>query len=194
VADKVRRSACSTRGCRSQTSGDALDIQRRRVINRTIGALAIGWLVAVAALSVGVSILVPARSPVPPGGYTRTIGTVEAAYPSQHDSVRYRYVANGQVLEATWFADSPERDAGSLRIGQQITVWYETDNPTRSCSCSDPNELRAENDEPAFVEAALIGLTTLLFLAIGSRVLSGNWLGFAEMAVSIWDRARGEEA
>jgi Protein of unknown function (DUF3592) len=187
-------SACSTRGRRTQTSGHSVDIERRQFINRTIWALLIGWFVTVAVLSWGVSILIPGRSPVPPGGYTRTIGTVEATHPSEHNSVRYRYVVNGQVLDGAWFAHGPEGDAGSLRIGQQITVWYEANNPTRSCSCSDPNELRPENDEPAFVEAVVLGLTTLLFLSIGSRVLSGDWLGFIEVAMSIRDRARGSEA
>jgi len=168
-----------------------VDIQQRQSTNRTVWVLLVGWLIAVAALSWGVSILIPGKSPVPLGGYTRTTGTVEATYPSQHNSVKYRYVANGQVHEGTWFA---EGDARSLRIGQQITVWYEADNPSRSCSCSDPNDLRPENDEPAFVEAVLLGLTTLLFLAIGSRVLSGDWLGFIEVALSIRDRVRGSEA
>ncbi len=86
-----------------------------------------------------------------------------------------------------WFADGPEGHAASLRIGQSITVWYETDNPSRSCSCSDPYELRRDNNDLVFLGAVAFLVVTAAFLAIASRTFAGDWLAFIESAQSFFN-------
>lgn len=157
----------------------------RHIDVRILGALFVAWLITWATAAWIVSLLNPTISPVPSGGYTQTTGIVQATFPSQHDTVRYSYAVNGEIFEATWFADGPEGHADSLKIGQQITVWYETNNPARSCSCSDPHVLQRTSNDPTLDDLALFVLITALFLGIGSRVLLGGWLEFIDLARSI---------
>jgi hypothetical protein len=72
----------------------------------------------------------------------RTVGTVTAAAPSNHDYFAYSYTVKGSQYSGntTSFPSAQTLDAGQLHVGQHIPVVYDAQDPQQSCSC-DVNEL-----------------------------------------------------
>ena len=72
----------------------------------------------------------------------RTVGTVTAAEPSNHDYFSYSYMVKGRQYsgDTNAFTSAQTVDASQLRVGQHIAVIFDAKDPQQSCSC-DVNEL-----------------------------------------------------
>lgn len=97
----------------------------------------------------------------------RTVGTVTAAEPSNHDYFSYSYMVKGSQYsgDTNSFTSAQTVDASQLHVGQHIAVIYDAKDPQQSCSC-DVNELASSawsNDLfPLF-----IGIPVIAVLVIG---------------------------
>jgi hypothetical protein len=126
--------------------------------------------------------LFPATAGPPRDGYARTTATVEAAYPNDHDQVRYSYRVGDRTFVGVWFADGPQGHASSLKVGQAITIWYEVGDPSKSCDCVNPQELQRTNNDPTPLVLALLLLLTVGFVLIAGRLMLGRWLAIIQWA------------
>jgi hypothetical protein len=72
----------------------------------------------------------------------RTVGTVTAAEPSNHNYFSYSYMVKGLQYsgDTSSFTSAQTVDASELHVGQHIAVTYDAKDPQQSCSC-DVNEL-----------------------------------------------------
>jgi hypothetical protein len=124
--------------------------------------IAIVLLLAVSALSIGSSESSLGHDLQSHG--VRTVGTVTAAEPSNHDYFSYSYTVNGSKYPGDSNSFISTVDASQLHVGEHIAVVYDAENPRESCSC-DVNELsssaRSNDLLPLFIAIPVI--TVYLF-------------------------------
>ena len=67
----------------------------------------------------------------------RTVGTVTAAEPSNHDSFSYSFTVDGSQYsgDTSSFRSGQTVNASQLHVGQHIPVIYDSRDPHQSCSC-----------------------------------------------------------
>lgn len=150
-----------------------------------VAALIPVYVIVIAAVNWEIGQLYPDYAAAPKGGYAQTKATVEATYPSDHDQVKYLYAVGGRSFEAVWFADGPEGHASQLRVGQNITIWYEVADPALSCSCTDPHELQRTANDASPIALLLSLLITAGFGLVGARLVLGNWHSVSALARTI---------
>jgi hypothetical protein len=94
----------------------------------------------------------------------RTVGTVTAAEPSNHDYFSYSFTVEGSHYSGntTAFLSGQTVDASQLHVGQHIPVIYDANKPQRSCSC-DVNLLTSTSWSN--------NLAPLLFVILGAAVM-----------------------
>jgi hypothetical protein len=126
--------------------------------------------------------LLPATTGPPPGGYAQTSAKVDATFPNDHDQVKYSYTVRGLTYQALWFADGPEGHASTLKVGQTITIWYEVNDPSKSCSCINPQELQRSSNDPTPLVLAMLVFLTAGFVLIAGRLIFGRWLAIVQWA------------
>ncbi len=62
-------------------------------------------------------------------------GKVTGTDPADHNSVSYSFVAHGKTYRTGYFGDGPQGVASELSVGQNITIVYDSQDPTQSCYC-----------------------------------------------------------
>jgi hypothetical protein len=103
----------------------------------------------------------------------RTVGTVTAAAPSNHDYFSYSYMVKGSQYsgDTTSFPSAQTVDASQLHVGQHIAVVYDARDPQQSCSC-DVKELASSafsNDLFPFFFAIPVVVSMVIVLIIRLR-------------------------
>jgi len=105
-------------------------------------------------------------------------GTVTAREPNNHATVRARYEVNGTTYEvADSFIGPPNPDFDTVRIGDQVTVFYDPDAPSRAVLAEPQARATSEN---GFAVLASLLLATLFVAAIAAsfplwrRLLAGR--------------------
>jgi Protein of unknown function (DUF3592) len=94
--------------------------------------------------------------------YISAQGTILQLYPMEHQSFEYYYTVSRATYFGTTTAQSLDRDLASIKIGDHLTVYYDTKHPADSTA--DPPSLRGIMSIWAVIFAGtLFSLGTILW-------------------------------
>jgi len=86
-----------------------------------------------------------------------TEGRIIETYPQMHSTCKYRYLVDGHVYEETG------RSCGADTVGQRITVYFSTTDPTKSLNV---------NPAAAFVNDLIPFVAALVFFPLFAAMLA----------------------
>lgn len=101
--------------------------------------------------------------------YQRADGTVVGLVPEQHRSFDYRYRVGSRSYFGRATAGEADRRFGSLRVGETITIFYDSTNPDRSTA--GPPDMPLINAIGGLVAACAIVPFVLMYIMHRAQML-----------------------